>query len=116
MFGVPWRSAQCDYGKFASSADAQGNLELGWFWRCHMKSAYKVFRDRGESEEAAIAQCHDQMVGTVQLLTRVNELEQELAEYEEIDAYEAVGKGYEEAVDVCSEATTRAFESCQRTK
>jgi hypothetical protein len=113
MFGFPWRSKQCDYKGFAADADAQGNLELGWFWRCHMKSAYKVFRDKGESEEAAIGQCHEQMVGKVELLTRVHELETELLEYEENASQADVTK---HAVEVCTESTTRAFEKCAEGK
>lgn len=118
MFGVPWRSKACDYKGFASDADAQGNLELGWFWRCHMKSAYRVFRDKGESANDAIGQCHDQMVGKVALLTRVNELEDAL-EFErneraiERDNAKASRQRIE---DACEESKDRILEGCVNSK
>lgn len=43
-----------------------------------MKSAYRVFRAKGESADDAIGNCHDHMIGRVELLARVNELEDRL--------------------------------------
>ncbi len=78
MLGVPWRSKQCDYKGFASDADAQGNFDLGWFWRCQMKSAYKIFKGPGESSESAIEDCVTKNSGTNFLVDKVNAQKEEL--------------------------------------
>jgi hypothetical protein len=118
MFGFPWRSKACDYKAFAADADAQGNLELGWFWRCHMKSAYKVFKDKGESDEAAIGQCHDQMVGRVELLTRVEQLEDEL-EFERNERRierENANASRQRIENACEQSKDRILAGCVNSK
>lgn len=103
MFGVPWRSKQCDYKSFAADADAQGNLELGWFWRCHMKSAYKVFKGKDESTETAIGQCQERMMGKVAQARTIEKLR---AENEFLQNERRIER------EKCSEAKNRITESC----
>lgn len=115
MFGVPWRSKQCDYKGFASDADAQGNQELGWFWRCHMKSAYKVFKSKGESVESAVTDCHGEMMTSVGMVRTIATLREQLttvSELREID-----NNSYKERMELqkqlCEESNNRVHEACQ---
>lgn len=64
--GVPFRDKACDYELAADDAAASGQHDIAWFWRCHKKHLYQPYRQRGESEEDAIAQCFDAML---QMLT-----------------------------------------------
>lgn len=114
MFGVPWRSAQCDYGHMAAAADAQGNQELGWFWRCQMKSAYKVFREKGEDKDVAISQCHDRMIGAVGMVRTIETLTEQLTASEELreierDRHERLT---EELNTLCEESKDRMMTAC----
>lgn len=116
MFGVPWRSKQCDYKGYAADADAQGNLELGWFWRCHMKSAYNVFRDKDESVDTAINQCVTQMVGKVELAREVDKLN-DLLEFERNERRierENATTNAEQLKKSCSDSTSRILEACRK--
>ena len=66
-FGVPSRSAACDFEQAADDAAATGDHRQAWFWRCHKKNIYKQFdapkilfwtmRNQG-----AIDRCHAKMV------------------------------------------------------
>lgn len=100
MLGVPWRSKQCDYKGFASDADAQGNFDLGWFWRCHMKSAYKVFRDKGETVESAIDDCVTKNSGTNFLVDKVAKQK---------DEYNALKREHEAALMIIDERDKEAL-------
>ena len=114
--GVPWRSKQCDYNGFASSADAQGNLELGWYWRCHMKSAYKTFKDKNESTETAIVQCHDRMIGAVGMVSTISTLTEQLATSEDLRSIERDRheKLTTELNQLCAESNDRVMQACQK--
>ena len=122
MLGVPFRSKQCDFGKFAAAADAQGNIELGWYWRCHMKSAYRVFKSRGKSAETAIEDCHHRMLDELgrkrvldHLQRRVKELTTErglLLEQVQADS-DNYSRAIKKARQDCSEALERQHQSCQ---
>jgi len=101
--GVPWRSAQCDYGQYASAADAQGNHDLGWYWRCHMRSAYGTFKDKGESKEQAIGQCHDRMLDSTAMKRTIEKLRDDL---ELLQAERAIER------KTCSEAKNRIVAGC----
>lgn len=50
MIGVPWRSYACDLEAAADDAFAQGNLVLGWTWKCKMRASVRAFG----SEEACV--------------------------------------------------------------
>jgi hypothetical protein len=115
-FGVPWRSKQCDYKGFASDADAQGNLELGWYWRCHMKTAYKTFKDKNESTETAIQQCHDRMIGAVGMVKTISTLTEQLAfsENERRIAREKHSESTERLTQACEESKDRILQACQK--
>ena len=41
--GIPYRSRKCDLEQSADDAFAQGNLQLGWFFKCQNKNVYKTF-------------------------------------------------------------------------
>ena len=41
--GIPYRSRKCDLEQSADDAFAQGNLELGWFFKCQNSNTYKTF-------------------------------------------------------------------------
>lgn len=53
--GIPLRSKKCDYEAAADDAFAQGQMNIGWFWKCQNKALYKKF---GSAEE-----CHSSMMG-----------------------------------------------------
>lgn len=55
--GYPYRSRKCDYEAAADDAFAQGNVELGWYWKCQNKNLYKKF---GSSEV-----CHAEMINMI---------------------------------------------------
>lgn len=118
MLGLPFRSAQCDYGQFASAADAQGNLELGWYWRCHMKSAYRTFKDKGEKAETAISQCHDRMIGAVGMVRTIETLREQLTASEELRQIERNRHENltEELSEQCEESKDRIAAACVRGK
>ncbi len=63
MFGIPWRSNACDYEGAADDAFAAGMHDLGWFWKCNNSSLYSRFKDKGESKQEAIEQCHAKALG-----------------------------------------------------
>ena len=99
-FGVPWRSAACDYEQAADDAFAAGERELGWYWKCHNKSLYKTFKEKGEAKEAAIEQCHDKMIGD-----RIKKLQSDLAFIQNERSIER---------QKCSEAKNRIIEGCSK--
>lgn len=43
VLGIPWRSGPCDLEASADDAFAQGNLALGWMFKCKMKALKKAF-------------------------------------------------------------------------
>lgn len=115
MFGVPWRSKQCDYKGFASDADAQGNIALGWFWRCHMKTAYKTFKSKGESVESAVTDCQTKMIDAVGMVRTISTLREQLTTVNEMR--ELDNESYKERMvlqrQLCEESNNRVHEACQ---
>lgn len=74
MLGIPlpekllwWETptATCNYEGAADDAFAAGEREMGWFWKCHVKSLWRPFRDKGEKKADAIRDCHKYAVGEV---------------------------------------------------
>ena len=41
--GWPYRSKMCDFEAAADDAFAQGQIDIGWFWKCKNKNLYKDF-------------------------------------------------------------------------
>ena len=41
--GWPYRSKLCDYEAAADDAFAQGQIDIGWFWKCQNKNLHKKF-------------------------------------------------------------------------
>jgi len=86
-FGIPWRSAACDYEQAADDAFAAGERELGWYWKCHNKTLYKPFyeRSKGGSREVAkddaIAACHTRAVGEITNLATIDQLRRSVEFY-----------------------------------
>ena len=60
--GWPYRDKNCDFDNEAADAFAAGQHAIGWFWNCHKKSAYKVFKRAGSNKEQAIQACHMRMM------------------------------------------------------
>ncbi len=60
--GWPYRDKQCDYDNEAADAFAAGQHAIGWYWNCHKKSAYKVFKKNGHTTDEAIQLCHQRMM------------------------------------------------------
>ena len=46
LFGIPWRSKECDLEAAADDAFAQGRMELGWRLKCKQRNIRKTFGDR----------------------------------------------------------------------
>ena len=99
--GIPWRSAKCDYEQAADDAFAAGERDLGWFWKCQNKNLYKRFKDRNESADSAIDQCHARMLATTSTNDLVQKLQQQL---DAADSHIQLLKGHEE---VCDESLSR---------
>ena len=114
--GWPWRSKQCDFGQAASAADAQGNHELGWYWRCHQKSLFKTFKGKGETREAAVEQCHEKMIGSVGMVNTIRMLKDQNAELNELRQIErsSYTKLTENLTEQCEESKGRIAEACRK--
>jgi len=63
--GWPYRSAKCDYEAAADDAFAQGQIDIGWYWKCQNKNLHKKF---GSPEL-----CH---IAMISMLERPRELPQ----------------------------------------
>lgn len=59
--GIPTRDKACDYEAAADDAAATGDHDIAWFWRCHKRSLYSQFKDRGEDTDTAVLQCFQRM-------------------------------------------------------
>lgn len=70
ILGLPWRSSPCDLEASADDAFAQGNIALGWMFKCKMKSNRKAFG----SEDACIAASTntDSMIREIEVLKKQN--------------------------------------------
>lgn len=113
--GIPWRSKKCDYEQAADDAFAAGERETGWFWKCENPNLYRSFRDKGESNESAKADCLNRMVGNMTAMTTISTLKEQLttmSELREIDR-----NSYKESLqrerELCEEANNRVHEHCQ---
>ncbi len=78
--GWPFRSKKCDYEGNADDAFAQGNLELGWWWKCQSSNNYDPFVERRkgiprrvENDEAKTA-CFAMAVGESRLQDTIDQL------------------------------------------
>jgi len=105
MLGLPWRSKNCDFKGLAADAAAYGDHDTAWYWRCHMKSAYKTFKDRGETKEVAIEQCHAKMVGGVSNLKKIENLQEGVKTLLNENIIER---------KKCDESKNRIMESCYK--
>jgi len=78
MLGIPlpekllwWETptATCNYEGAADDAFAAGEREMGWFWKCHIKSLWRPFRTVTEgvrlSKAESVKACHTYAVGEV---------------------------------------------------
>ena len=59
--GIPYRSAKCDFEQAGDDAFAQGNMRLGWFWKCHNSNLYKQFSRKGAKRGQKIEACSQAM-------------------------------------------------------
>ena len=97
MFGIPWRSAKCDYEQAADDAFAAGERDLGWFWKCQNKNLYKRFQSKGEEAKSAIDDCHVRMLATTSKDEVVRKLE------ERLEAAENRKEVCDESLDRCED-------------
>ena len=112
--GIPYRSAPCDYEQAGDDAAAEGNHSLAWYWRCHKKSLYKTYRDRGESKAQAITDCHDQMAVFTGDKQTISQLQNDLAFIQNERKIEQQHFNDEKArIDkACEESKDRLFAGC----
>lgn len=118
MLGWPYRSRSCDFEQAADDAFAAGEREWGWFWKCHNRSLARQFRDKGESWEEAIHQCHATAVGHVTALDtieRLNSQVETLMQEREIDR-ENHKASIERLTQNCETAKDRIVEGCRSAK
>jgi len=95
VLGIPWRSGPCDLEASADDAFAQGNLVLGWMFKCKMKANKKAFGSE--------ADCIAQTTNVVDLLAEVDRLRSNidtLLQERDIDRTE------------CEESKDRILEGC----
>ena len=59
--GIPYRSAKCDFEQAGDDAFAQGNIRLGWYWKCHNSNLYKQFSRKGAKKGQNIEACSHAM-------------------------------------------------------
>jgi hypothetical protein len=95
VLGIPWRSGPCDLEASADDAFAQGNLALGWMFKCKMKALKKAFGTE--------ANCLSQTVEAVDMQAEIERLRGN------IDTL--LG---ERTIDrqKCKESNARVFEAC----
>ena len=117
-FGWPFRSKKCDYEGAADDAFAQGEHELGWFWKCENPNLYKSFKDKGESNRRASDDCLTRMVGgmratqTITTMTKTIETMEQAAR-----SRDTLHKQREEEwAAACNEEKNRMLRACMNTK
>lgn len=86
--GWPYRSKKCDFEGAADDAFAQGNMDLGWFYKCQNKNIASPFKVRGESWDSAKSSCVDNAVDKVGLVSQVAALSDALLASEDARAEE----------------------------
>jgi len=110
ILGIPWRSGACDLEAAADDAFAQGQLALGWTFKCKQKALKKAFGGEGKCVRTAL-----EGIGQVKTihtleerLTEITELrERELRQYKE---------SRERLTEMCNDSKNRLLESCMQTK
>lgn len=98
VFGVPFRDKTCDLEAAADDAFSQGNINLGWVFKCKQKNLRKAF---GGETECLSAVANPSVVK--QLRERVLVLE---------DQKETLLIERKHDQERCNEETYRAHESC----
>ena len=113
--GIPWRSKKCDFEQAADDAFAQGEREIGWFWKCENPNLYKSFKGKGESNESASADCLDRMLGGMTATTTVTTMTKQIETMmEENNRQRALYREQSELIaQSCNEANNRVFKACQ---
>lgn len=112
--GLPFRSKKCDYEQAADDAFAQGERELGWFWKCENSNLSKSFRDHDDPSAA----CLDRMLGgmraTQTITTQTQTIETLLEEARSRDSL--YRRQAAELKTKCSDEKNRMLEACMNTK
>jgi hypothetical protein len=116
--GIPWRSRKCDFEQAADDAFAQGEREIGWFWKCENPNLYKSFKGKGESNESASSDCLDKMLGGMTATTTVTTMTKQIESMlEENNRQRALYREQSELIaQSCGEANDRVFKACQTGK
>jgi len=112
--GLPFRSKKCDYEQAADDAFAQGERELGWFWKCENSNLSKSFKEHDDPSAA----CLDRMIGgmraTTTITTMTETIETLLEEARSRDAL--YRRQAAELKTACSDEKNRMLAACMNTK
>lgn len=116
--GIPWRSKKCDFEQAADDAFAQGEREIGWFWKCENPNLYKSFKDKGESAGQASVDCLNRMLGGMRATTTITTLTEmlETSEEERRISRKLHQESVERLTDACNESKDRILNACMSTK
>ena len=107
--GFPYRSKKCDFEAAADDAFAQGNMRLGWYWKCHNSNYYNQFKRKRAKRGQKIEACAQKMW---QMLEPKKETPIPKTEIE----VDITGLPVSQCCDDCDhgEEHERIFEKCQQ--
>jgi len=98
-FGLPFRSKKCDYEQAADDAFAQGEREIGWFWKCENTNLSKSFKDHDDPSAACLAR----MIGSITATRLIATQKQTIKDYEQRE---------QELKQACNDSKNRMMEAC----
>jgi hypothetical protein len=112
--GIPYRSARCDLEQAADDAFAAGERELGWFWKCHNKSLYKLFKGAGKRKKQRIDACHKKAVGEINNIRTIEQLQASLdfINNERRIERETYKESIERVNQSCEESKDKMMQAC----
>lgn len=97
--GLPFRSKKCDYEQAADDAFAQGEREIGWFWKCENSNLSKSFKEFDDPSAACLAR----MIGSMTATTLIATQSQLIEDYEQRE---------QELKQACNKSKNRMMEAC----
>ena len=103
VLGFPFRDKTCDLEAAADDAFAQGNIELGWVFKCKQKNLQKAFGSKNNWRKDGEQLCLGSATNVMQMHDRIRMLEtqkQTLLEERKFDH------------ERCNEEKTRIVEGC----
>ena len=112
--GLPFRSKKCDYEQAADDAFAQGERELGWFWKCENSNLSKSFKDHDDPSAACLNRMLGGMSATTTITTMTETIETLLEEARSRDSL--YKRQAAELKTACSDEKNRMLAACMNTK